>query len=115
MFQSGVFMSSQKYQGLLDQVNRQKLAIDNEKVSDGEIRVKTWVSSSRSSSRPSCTVFDRGWDFLRRLPLLVTFQLAFDIIGVIITGALPMSRDYSLWVLVAKAHPGIKCVFQDKI
>ena len=40
MFQSGVFMSSQKYQGLLDQVNRQKLAIDNEKVSDGEIRVK---------------------------------------------------------------------------
>ena len=60
MFQSGVFMSSQKYQGLLDQVNRQKLAIDNEKVSDGEIRVKTWVSSSRSSSRPSCTAFDRG-------------------------------------------------------
>ena len=36
MFQSGVFMSSQKYQGLLDQVNRQKLAIDNEKVSNGE-------------------------------------------------------------------------------
>ena len=25
-------MSSQKYQGLIDQVNRQKIAIDNEKV-----------------------------------------------------------------------------------
>ena len=32
IFQSGVFMSSQKYQALLDQVNRQKVAIDNEKV-----------------------------------------------------------------------------------
>ena len=34
IFQSGVFMSSQKYQGLLDQVNRQKIAIDNEKVGE---------------------------------------------------------------------------------
>ena len=30
--QTGVYMSSQKYQGLIDQVNRQKIAIDNEKV-----------------------------------------------------------------------------------
>jgi len=29
--QTGVYMSSQKYQGLIDQVNRQKIAIDNEK------------------------------------------------------------------------------------
>lgn len=29
--QAGVYMSSQKYQGLIDQVNRQKIAIDNEK------------------------------------------------------------------------------------
>ena len=31
--QTGVYMSSQKYQGIIDQVNRQKIAIDNEKVS----------------------------------------------------------------------------------
>ena len=30
--QAGVYLSSQKYQGLIDQVNRQKIAIDNEKV-----------------------------------------------------------------------------------
>jgi len=29
--QTGVYMSSQKYQGIIDQVNRQKIAIDNEK------------------------------------------------------------------------------------
>jgi len=37
---SGVFMSSQKYQGLLDQVNRQKLAIDNEKAVSSELAVQ---------------------------------------------------------------------------
>ena len=30
--QAGVYMSSHKYQALIDQVNRQKIAIDNEKV-----------------------------------------------------------------------------------
>ena len=30
--QTGVYLSSNKYQGLIDQVNRQKIAIDNEKV-----------------------------------------------------------------------------------
>ena len=31
--QTGVFMSSEKYQALMDQMNRQKIAIDQEKVS----------------------------------------------------------------------------------
>ena len=31
--QNGVFMSKEKYQALMDQMNRQKIAIDQEKVS----------------------------------------------------------------------------------
>ena len=31
--QTGVFMSKEKYQALMDQMNRQKIAIDQEKVS----------------------------------------------------------------------------------
>ena len=31
--QNGVFMSKEKYQALMDQMNRQKIAIDHEKVS----------------------------------------------------------------------------------
>jgi len=34
---TGVYMSSQKYAGLIDQVNRQKIAIDNEKLVAGEL------------------------------------------------------------------------------
>eukprot|EP00092_Neocalanus_flemingeri_P004593 GFUD01004944.1.p1 GENE.GFUD01004944.1~~GFUD01004944.1.p1 ORF type:complete len:756 (+),score=168.58 GFUD01004944.1:860-3127(+) len=35
--QMGVYMSSHKYQGLIDQVNRQKIAIDNEKEAVSEL------------------------------------------------------------------------------
>jgi len=35
--QAGVYLSSQKYQGLIDQVNRQKIAIDNEKEAAREL------------------------------------------------------------------------------
>ena len=34
--QAGGYLSSHKYQGLIDQVNRQKIAIDNEKVGDDD-------------------------------------------------------------------------------
>jgi len=35
--QTGVYLSTQKYQGLIDQVNRQKIAIDNEKEAAREL------------------------------------------------------------------------------
>ena len=38
--QTGVFMSKEKYQALMDQMNRQKIAIDQEKVSKNRKKMK---------------------------------------------------------------------------
>ena len=40
--QNGVFMSKEKYQALMDQMNRQKIAIDHEKVSKYREKGKTF-------------------------------------------------------------------------
>ena len=42
--QTGVFMSKEKYQALMDQMNRQKIAIDQEKVSKKREREKMKIS-----------------------------------------------------------------------
>ena len=46
--QNGVFMSTEKYQALMDQMNRQKLAIDKEKVTVFKCRSIDIYSSSLS-------------------------------------------------------------------
>ena len=73
-FQSGVFMSSQKYQGLLDQVNRQKIAIDNEKVGD--------------------LVYNATINFIVIIMIIITITAIIIIIGVLVAAPLTVSEIF---------------------